>query len=153
MTLCFLLVLLLASPAPAPTANPNAATQRAIDAGNAAYIAAWERGDAGAYAALFADDADVVRNDGSVVHGKAAIFDRMTKTFARLVMTKGTITTTDLVVDGDTAYEIGAYQFTYKPAKGPNEEDTGRYLTLWGRQSDGTWKIKMDSGLPARQCS
>lgn len=147
MTLYFLLVLLLASPMPTATANPNAAVQKAIDAGNDQYIAAWERGDADAYAALFAQDGDVVRGNGAIVHGRAAVHDYQKKVFSQLSMTKGTITTTDLVVDGDTAYEIGKFQFTFKPATGPAEADTGRYLTIWGRQSDGSWKIKMDSGL------
>jgi uncharacterized protein (TIGR02246 family) len=147
MTLCFLLVLLLASPAPAATANPNAAVQKAIDAGNAAYIAAWERGDADAYAALFDEVGDIVRGSGAIVHGRTAVHDYQKKVFSQVSMTKGTITTTDLVVDGDTAYEIGKYEFSLKPASGSAEVVTGRYLTIWGRQADGSWKIKMDSGL------
>jgi uncharacterized protein (TIGR02246 family) len=140
------------APAPTPTPNPSVAIQKAIDDGNAKYIAAWEKGDSVAFAALFAPNADRVGSDGAVLRGRGAIQDLQKRTFAKVIMSKGTITTTDLVVDGDVAYEIGMYDFTFKPTTGKDEVDTGRYLTIWAKQPDGTWRIIMDSGLQNDPC-
>lgn len=48
---------------------------------------------------------------------------------------------------------MGGYSFTLAP-KGKKPTDyTGRYLTIWQRQSDGRWLIKTDSGLSDRTCT
>ena len=60
---------------------------------------------------------------------------------------KATVTTVDLWLDGDVAYETGTYSYKYQE-KGKPVTEEGRYVTIWKRQSDGSWKIITDMGVP-----
>jgi len=60
---------------------------------------------------------------------------------------KVTATTVNVWLDGDTAYETGKYKYEYT-VKGKPGTDEGRYVTIWKRQKDGSWKLSMDMGVP-----
>ncbi|MEI4927153.1 nuclear transport factor 2 family protein, partial [Klebsiella pneumoniae] len=60
---------------------------------------------------------------------------------------KATVTTVDLWLDGEIAYETGTYSYKYQE-KGKPVTEEGRYVTIWKRQSDGSWKIITDMGVP-----
>ena len=48
----------------------------------------------------------------------------------------------DVVVDGDFAIEVSGYMAAVAPvAGGKRIRDDGRYLTIWKRQADGSWKM------------
>ncbi len=154
ISVLFALLLTVAAPASPNLVQQHIADARkAIDAGNTAYIATQQRGDAKAFAALYADNAASIGTDGSVTRGRAAIEAAAAASLASSTFLRGTITTTDLAVDGDTAYEEGTYLFTIKPKNKPAADYTGRYLTIWARQPDGAWKIQTDTGFAARPCT
>jgi ketosteroid isomerase-like protein len=46
---------------------------------------------------------------------------------------------------GDMAYILGAYTMTTKVSKGKPTTDTGKYLAIWKKQVDGTWKVEADT--------
>jgi len=48
----------------------------------------------------------------------------------------------------DIGWTIGTYVFTRQDDKGNSIVRTGRYLTIWKKQRDGTWKAVLDSGSP-----
>jgi uncharacterized protein (TIGR02246 family) len=130
---------------------PSAAlteARKGIDKGNAQWIEAWDRADATLIASLFADDGVMLGRNGKSFKGPKEIFERM-----RTVMeaagkgVKATVTTVDLWPDGDIAYETGKYSYT-SVEKGQPVTDEGRYVTIWRRQSDSSWKIIMDMGVP-----
>jgi len=127
--------------------------QKAIDTGNAAYIAAWQHGDARAFAQLFTVNAASIADNGVITRGRTNIEAARTKVFAQLALVKGTITTEDLVVEDDIAYEMGSYSFTLQSTGKAPAVYTGRYLTIWQQQPDGGWLIKTDSGLSDRTCT
>jgi ketosteroid isomerase-like protein len=60
-------------------------------------------------------------------------------------MLEGEATTTDLLISGDLAVETGTYSFTVT-FPGPPEPivDSGKYMTVWRKQKDGSWKIYAD---------
>ncbi len=60
---------------------------------------------------------------------------------------KVTVTTVKAWRDGDTAYETGNYAYRYQD-KGKPATEEGRYVTMWKRQKDGSWKLAMDMGVP-----
>jgi ketosteroid isomerase-like protein len=62
---------------------------------------------------------------------------------------KVTVTTVDLWLDEETetAYETGKYSYKYQE-KGKPVSEEGRYVTIWQRQGDGSWKIIADMGVP-----
>jgi ketosteroid isomerase-like protein len=62
-------------------------------------------------------------------------------------------TTDDLILNGDIAVESGSYEMTLQPKGGKQFVDKGKYLTVWKRQTDGSWKIVRDinnTNLPAK---
>ena len=53
------------------------------------------------------------------------------------------------VFPGDQrGYTSGKYTARFKSKEGQPMESTGRYLTVWDKQKDGSWKIIADSGAP-----
>jgi uncharacterized protein (TIGR02246 family) len=46
---------------------------------------------------------------------------------------------------GDLAYEIGEYQMTTNDKKGKPQTVKAKYITVWGKQPDGSWKALVDA--------
>ena len=55
-----------------------------------------------------------------------------------------TVETVDLEELGDTAIEVGAYTLDIRPAGGEATQDVGKYVIIWKRQADGSWKWAVD---------
>ena len=125
-----------------------AKAREAIDKGNAQWIEAWDKADASLIAGLFAPDGIMLGGKGKSFKGPNQILERM-KTVLQAAGkgVKATVTTVDLWLDGDTAYETGKYSYT-SLEKGQPVTDEGRYVTIWRRQSDRSWKIIVDMGVP-----
>jgi uncharacterized protein (TIGR02246 family) len=45
---------------------------------------------------------------------------------------------------GDLAYSSGTYEVTLNDPTGTPVKDRGKYLEVWKKQADGTWKCVMD---------
>lgn len=57
-----------------------------------------------------------------------------------------TLKTMDVWSGGDLAYEIGTYTINMTiPGMSGKVDDNGKYLTVWQKQADGSWKIKADT--------
>jgi ketosteroid isomerase-like protein len=50
-----------------------------------------------------------------------------------------------VTVSGNMAYEIGDYQLTTNDASGKPATSKGKYVVIWGKQSDGSWKALVDA--------
>lgn len=125
-----------------------AEARKAIDMGNAQWIEAWDKADPSLIAALFADDGVLLRQNGKFSKGPQEILERMKPVLEGAGKgVKATVTTVDLWLDGETAYETGTYSYKYQENRKPVNEE-GRYVTIWKRQTNGTWKIVMDMGVP-----
>ncbi len=46
---------------------------------------------------------------------------------------------------GDIAYEYGAYTMDIVGKDGKPSTQTGKYLLVWKKQADGTWKVAVDT--------
>lgn len=132
---------------PAPSADLTEA-RKAIDKGNAQWIEAWDKADASLIAGLFAPEGILLRKDGKFFKGPKEILERMNTVMGAAGKgVKATVITVDLWLDGEIAYETGKYSYT-RQEKGRPVTDEGRYVTIWHRQSDGSWKIIVDMGVP-----
>ena len=132
---------------PTPSAELIAARQ-AIDKGNAQWIEAWDKADASLIAGLFAEDGLLLARNGKFFKGPQQILERQKGVMVSAGKgVKATVTTVDLWLDGDTAYETGKYSYKFQE-KGQPVTEEGRYVTVWKRQSDGSWKIVLDMGVP-----
>ena len=128
------------------TALANA--RGAIDRGNAQWIDAWDKADASVIASLFATDGVMLGRNGKSFKGPQEILEHMKPVLEGAGKgVKATVTTVDLWLDGDIAYETGKYSYAFQE-KGQPTTDAGRYVTIWKRQNDGSWKIIMDMGVP-----
>lgn len=48
---------------------------------------------------------------------------------------------------GDMGWTSGRYENHRKDSSGTIVQK-GRYLTIWQRQANGTWKVELDTGVP-----
>jgi len=132
--------------------NQNQATlteaHEAIDKGNGQWIDAWDKADASLIAGLFAPDGIMLGRNGKLFKGPQQVLEHMKPVMESAGKgVKAVVTTVDLWLDGETAYETGKFSYTFQEKGKPVTED-GRYVTIWKRQNDGSWKIIMDMGVP-----
>ena len=132
-----------------PAVSENLAeVRRAIDKGNRLWIEGWEKGDAAMVATAFAEDGVWLVGNGKVVKGRQQIAESLKAWMQSLGQgIKVTVTTVDVWLDGGTAFETGKYIYKYQ-SKGKLASDEGRYVAMWKRQKDGSWKLAMDMGVP-----
>jgi ketosteroid isomerase-like protein len=103
-----------------------------------------QRGGA-AFADWFAEDGVALGNGAAPEVGKVAIVKSATwspKTYQL------TWTPTDGVMGplGDMGYTWGHFEGHSKDAAGNPVTTSGRYITIWRKQADGTWKVALDAG-------
>ncbi len=60
---------------------------------------------------------------------------------------KVSVITVNVWLDGNTAYETGKYKYEHTE-KDKSTREEGRYVTIWKRQDDGSWKLSMDMAVP-----
>jgi uncharacterized protein (TIGR02246 family) len=107
---------------------------------NNAWTAAFNKGDAQAVAAMYAEDAYVLPPGSDIVKGRAAIeaFWRQ----AAQQMGDAKLTTLDVLPLGrNAAREIGTV--TLKTKSQPPQEVVGKYAVVW-RKIGGQWKLATD---------
>jgi uncharacterized protein (TIGR02246 family) len=145
-----LLLVGLASPlaAQGSGATELADARRGIDAGNAAYKAAYLKAAAAALAQVYDPAGARLQEDGAVVQGREAIAADAGKFMARVGPVRVGIETVQVWLLDGVAYETGTWTYTFQPKGKPEQRIGGRYLTLWKRQPDGSWKISSDLGVP-----
>ncbi len=143
-----LLSLVACAHAPAsskPEADPAAPVRAAIAAANAEFAQALLRGDAKAMAATFTEDGEIVpTNERGFVEGREAIEAYQAKRLEGRRYLEVEITTVHLGTSGDLAWETGVTRATIQQAQGAPVAVTGRYLAVWKRGADGTWRIRVD---------
>ena len=122
-------------------AAPAVAQNKAmIEKLNDAWTAAFNKGDAGAVAALYTEDAYVLPPGSGIVKGRAAIeaFWRQ----AAQQMTDAKLTTVDVLPLGrSAAREIGTV--TLRTKSQPPQEVVGKYVVVW-RKIGRDWKLATD---------
>lgn len=98
-----------------------------------------DRDDAGAVAALYADDAIFVGTETAEVRGRAAIQETFGQQFPMSTISR--IDSRDLTVSGDMAYDYGEFTQQVTPPNAPGQTINGHYLVVLRRQNDGSWRI------------
>ena len=54
----------------------------------------------------------------------------------------------DIAASGDLGWTTGSWVFRATDPEGEPVETRGRYVSIWRRQQDGSWKVVMDLGNP-----
>jgi ketosteroid isomerase-like protein len=122
-----------------------AAVKAKIEAGNKAYAQALLKGDATAAASYYDENAVTLSSNMPMVKGRAAIEKSLTGLIQPgLKLKEFTTTTISVEGAGDIAVELGRAFLTFE-MNGKVIADTGKYLTVWKKQADASWKIAYDS--------
>jgi uncharacterized protein (TIGR02246 family) len=124
-------------------AHDPAAVRAVIESLNQKFAAALVAHDSAGLAANYAAEAVVLAPNEPSFSG-AERLALSAAAMAKMPVTRFTPTTLDVIVQGDLAVETGSYVWTMQQPGGHAMSDTGKYLTVWRQQADGSWKIIRD---------
>jgi ketosteroid isomerase-like protein len=137
----------LSKPAPPdnPLTNPGLTPQISFLYGlEAKFASDTARGGGPAFARWFADDAVELSNGKSPVVGHASIAAGATWTPQQYQLT-WTPEGGRMSPSGDMGFTWGHYEGRAKDRDGTPIVNSGRYMTLWKKQPDGSWKVALDA--------
>ena len=134
------------SDSPNPLADPTMKAGKAflfdLETRFAKDVAA--RGGAG-FAEWFADDGVALGNGAAPLIGKVAIA-RSANWSPQAYQLTWKPTNGMMGPSGDMGYTWGHYEGHSKDANGSPVTTSGRYMTIWRKQPDGSWKVVLDAG-------
>ncbi|MBI1941234.1 MAG: SgcJ/EcaC family oxidoreductase [Acidobacteria bacterium] len=137
-------------PAPPDTRVADAATLRDLDA---QWSKATAAKDVEGFVGFFADDGMLFPPSTPKVTEKDGIRKWATEMITNPGFAVGwQVTKAEAARSSDLGYTMGTYELTVHDPKGKPVTDRGKYITVWKKQADGTWKVAADifnSDLPA----
>ncbi|HEX4037116.1 MAG TPA: nuclear transport factor 2 family protein [Acidobacteriaceae bacterium] len=153
---------MLEPPAPKPDSGQtgNVLTNPGVSPGveflyqlEAKFAADTLKGGGRAFSSWFAPDAVTLANGKAPVVGHDAIAAGANWSPASYQLT-WTPEGARMGPDGDMGFTWGHYEGAAKDAQGNTVKTTGRYMTVWKKQGDGTWKVELDASNdgPAEDC-
>jgi uncharacterized protein (TIGR02246 family) len=108
------------------------------------HVAAVNAGDANAWADCFADDGVQMPPHFQANVGKTAVRG-WGQGFLSLFACRFSLSVEEVRVDTDLAFERGRYAIQLTPKTGGKPlDENGKYITIYQRQPDGSWKIGRD---------
>jgi ketosteroid isomerase-like protein len=145
-----LLLMLACSPSTPATSTTDTAAPKAVDteADKAAVAAAhdvlegaYRTSDCNAMVSATASDGVFDPPNTPSAKGVDAVRAWCEPMFAQMKTKTLTVSNKQVDVSGDIAVDRGEYDWILTPAKGGADvRSVGRYITIWHRQPDGSWK-------------
>ena len=111
--------------------------RQAIEESNAMFVQAYNRGDAAACAANFLEDGAILAPNQPAVLGKQAV-EGFFKGMIEELGGTGAIEILEVDAAGDLAYQSATYSFESNEGS-----DAGKFVEVYKRQADGSWKIRL----------
>jgi uncharacterized protein (TIGR02246 family) len=131
-------------PAVATPVVDNPADVAAINDARAAFMKAYEAGDAAAIGRLYMPEAISESNNQPSLVGRDAIVASLAGMFAQVSVTT-TLTPTETRTLGNVGLDRGTYTVTVTPKAGaPPSTSEGRYMVIYVKDTDGTWRVSRD---------
>jgi ketosteroid isomerase-like protein len=126
-----------------------AANHDALLAADRAFDAATAEKKFDGFSSFLADNVATLRADRPVVSGKAA----MQQVWKPLLENKSISLrwqplSAEISKSKDLGYTVGSYTITQTDEKGSATVGSGKYLTVWRLQKDGSWKVEFYTGVP-----
>jgi uncharacterized protein (TIGR02246 family) len=124
----------------------RAADEAAIRAASAAWSQSATAKDLDKAVSFYADDALILPNKAPAITGN----ENIRKNWAPLLALPGPglswqTSSLDVARSGELAYETGTYNFVTTDKKGKPTDNKGKYLVIWKKQSNGSWKVAVDT--------
>jgi ketosteroid isomerase-like protein len=140
--------LLVAAPPVGCASGPQASALRAeLLRTDAAFSAmSVERGAAEAFRTYLAEDATSIENGGEFVRGRAAIVEGLVPRPGSRFALRWEPLQAEVATSGDLGYTFGRYTLLTATGDEPPKTHAGKYMTVWRRQADGTWRATVDMG-------
>jgi ketosteroid isomerase-like protein len=136
-------------PAPAPVADQRAEALNAVRAAEEAAIRAFGERNAEKSAAFYAPDAVMMMTNMKVVKGgeiPGVLKELMADPNFTMAFETGKV---EAAKSGELGYTRGAYTMTVTdPQTKKAVKEVGKYLTVYAKQADGSWKIVEDINNP-----
>ena len=132
-----------------------------VDRGNSlaaaidSFYTSVEEGDVEARIALFADSAVMMPNHWTMTQGKEAIAAMIRGTEDAVFRLRDR-TVVDMDIDGDLAYTVNSYYYTYHARGDSAQWHKTKNVHIWKRTAAGDWKLHLDiwnSDVPMAQFS
>jgi len=138
------------SDTPAPAPDTSAADQKAIKDGEVAWAGDWAARDLDKIVSHYADDADVLTPDMPIMKGKDAIRTGIGGMLTdKSLSLSFTTVSAQVAKGGDLAYTEGTYAMTMTSPKTKKVvTEKGKYVTVYKKQADGSWKAIEDINNP-----
>jgi uncharacterized protein (TIGR02246 family) len=143
----------------APQQPPGASGSRGSDAVRAQiqqnvarFVEAFNRGDVAAVAAMYDTAGVVLAPNAPVMRGRQNIEQLWAGARQQGFKTLD-LTVNSVEVIGNHAIELGSYTLVVQPPGQGEMTDRGKYIVVWKRQGDGTWKLYRDAfntSMPTR---
>lgn len=114
------------------------------------YIEPYKTGDTEGWLEVFADDAVGMHNTLPALEGKQALRRFAETVHGTFDIEQLDVTVDSVITEGDWTLTRGNFIAGFVP-RGEDAENQaaprqGKYILLWERQADGTWKIILDMG-------
>jgi uncharacterized protein (TIGR02246 family) len=125
-------------------------SKKDVEAGEKQWLDAFNGGDAAGVAQYYEENARLMPPNAPIQQARPAIeayIKEFVATEAQLAFTLLTVHETP-----DLCVAVGTYDMTIPVPGGAPQQDQGKFVEVWRRQSDGSWKITDDvfnSSLPA----
>ena len=144
---CYGLALFALGCAQQPAPDTRAADEAAIRNAEAAWSKVAEAKQVDAMVAYYADDASLFLDNAPIATGKDAI----RRTWEEMFQAPGFSLSwkpvqVEVALSGDLGYSRGTYELTMNDPKGKPMTDRGKYVVVWKKQADGSWKAVADIG-------
>lgn len=115
-----------------------------IEATDKVFVDGFTKGDTTGVVALYANDAELMLAGAKAFKGHKDIANAFAGDLASNKYSNVTLATDDVMAGGDLAVQTGHYAWTITPKKGKPVSDVGKFVTVWQRQPDGSYKIVRD---------
>jgi ketosteroid isomerase-like protein len=110
-----------------------------------AFAAATEKGRLEGFSSFLAEDTATLRPDLPVIRGRKAVAERWAALLSNPAMSiRWQPLDATISSSGDLGYTIGAYEIV-RSGENAGVVATGKYVTIWKKQADGSWKVIFDS--------
>jgi uncharacterized protein (TIGR02246 family) len=124
----------------------RAADEASIRAASAAWSQAATAKDLDRTVSFYADDALQFPNKAPATKGK----ENIRKNWAPLLAAPGPglswqTGSIEVASSGELAYETGTYAFVTTDKKGKSNDEKGKFVVVWKKQIDGSWKVVVDT--------
>lgn len=100
------------------------------------------QGVAAAFAAYFAEDSILLPHNGNPVYGKNEIVKYLGEGYQLFWKPLKA----EISKSGDIGYTYGTSETRFTGADGKPQVRYGKYMTVWRKQKDKTWKVIVDMG-------